>query len=74
MDNNATVDSNVARGIDECVDFSSHDKMEIDETTAAEPNDVGVYHPCDSPSLMIAIIELDSFNVFGNAQSNAYFW
>jgi len=39
-----------------------------------QPNDVGVYHPYHISDQMEEIVDFDSFNMFSNKESNAYFW
>ena len=40
----------------------------------AQSNDVGVYHPYHGSDPMEEIVDFDSFNIFSNQESNAYFW
>jgi len=58
---------------DDCHDCSGDGSDDFHLDTA-QPNDVGVYHPYHGSDPMEEIVDFDSFNIFSNQESNAYFW
>ena len=52
----------------------TNDENEVILEETVNPNDVGVYYPHTVDDPMKEIIHLDDFKIFGNKESNAYFW